>query len=177
VTLPLNIIIIIGLLLLAAASFAVKKWIFGRGVKFEPAKVRRSSIDSFDGHKSWTLYENEIENWFIAEKLPHDKPQTAMMGQYYTGSPAIPFWVLFTTWDRTEIHSIVYIVGLDRPKKFPVLVRTPEIQPNYPELVLDIADFEGHVWRTKLFNFYKDLRKEVRKWAKAEEQRLQSRTK
>ena len=165
--LPLNIIILIWLIVAAIGLFVLKSLLFNRGFKFEPMKVRRFGITSPDSHKSWTLYEQEVEKWFLHEKIPHAKPEKAKIGEFYTKSAAVPYVVVLKNWESDEIHSIVYIPGLERPKSFPPLVRTPDSgQPKYPELLIDLQDFTGHVWRTKLFQYYADLRKQVKAWAK-----------
>jgi hypothetical protein len=163
VALPNSMIAFIVFVILILVAFGFKLLFIHQNSTQTPATMRKKGIQSKDGHLSWTLYEQNIEMWLIAQGVPHEKPQSAYMGEYYSNSQAVPFFIVFTSPKKEKIDSVIYLKDLERPASFVPLIRTPNSKSVYPECLISFSELVNNEWPSLLYSFYKDLRKRNKK--------------
>jgi hypothetical protein len=170
----MNWFFLLVLLLLAFGIYFIKTIIFKRFQKINPTDIRKTA--SFDGHECWATVEVEVDNFLMSIKVPHQKPEDAEEGEYFSNSLGVPNFVIYKPSIPffQDIDSIIVISDMERPiKKFAPIKITPEIKPQYPCLYLKMIDLLDKGWQKKGYKFFKKLRKEIQDWAAKEKKKFE----
>lgn len=169
--LPKHLFFLFLLLILALILFLLKNHFFKKVQAISPTDIRNTV--AFDDHECWATVEVEVDNFLMSQKIPHKKPEKAQPGEYFTNSAGVPNFVVYKSWEFREIHSIIEIRGMIRPKKkFTPVLHNPDVKPVYAYLNFEMEELMDNSWKSRAYKFYKELREEIKQWAEHQEKIL-----